>query len=95
MTKTEAQDIITKAIAAEGPIAGTLSIDAFAARTAAALDALGMLQYADVADPVQRREPTPAPIADTGAKAPASEQPPTAQPAHHAAAAWAATRQRT
>jgi hypothetical protein len=85
MTKTEAQDIITKAIAAEGPIAGTLSIDAFAQRIATALDALGMLQYADVAD-------QPAPIEPTGAKAPAAEQPPTAQPAHHA---WAQTRQRT
>jgi len=63
MTRTEAQDIITKAIAAEGPIAGTLSIDAFAARVATALDALGMLQYADVANS--------APIEPSGAKSPA------------------------
>ena len=69
MTKTEAADIITKAIAAEGPIAGTLSIDAFAQRIATALDALGMLQFCDIAEP----ETTPAPIADTGAKTPGTD----------------------
>jgi len=67
MTKTEAQDIITKAIAAEGPIAGTLSIDAFAQRIATSLDALGLLQFCDLS------EPEPAPIADTGAKSPGSD----------------------
>jgi len=56
MTRTEAADIITKAIAAEGPIAGTLSIDAFAARLATALEALGLLQFCDVAEPLTSQQ---------------------------------------
>lgn len=45
MTKDEAAAIITRAIAAEGPISGTLSIDAFAARLATALEALSLLDH--------------------------------------------------
>jgi len=72
MTRTEAQDIITKAIAAEGPIAGTLSIDAFAQRIATALDALGLLDHCamSIAPPVPGDPLGRAVIEPTGAKSP-------------------------
>jgi hypothetical protein len=67
MDRTRAAELITQALAAHGHIDHAISANGFATRLAAALDALGLLQYCDVADPVA------APIEPTGAKSPASQ----------------------
>ena len=66
MDRTKAAELISSALAAEGPSDNILSVDAFAKRMSIALDAIGMLQYADVADR--------APIEPTGAKSPSREE---------------------
>lgn len=92
-TREQAAELITSALAQAGAIDNIMSADAFAARLATALEALGMLQYADPDDAPRltkeffdraKVEHGTAPIADTGAKAPATDDAP-----------WATQRQRT
>ena len=77
MDKTRAAELITRAIAAEGPIAGTLSIDAFAQRLATGLDALGLLALVATDEGhslnLVARLQQPA-VEPTGAKSPSRDQ---------------------
>lgn len=63
ISRNQVADIITTALAtASDPIDASV----FAGRLAIALDALGLIQFCDIAEPE-------APIADTGAKTPGTE----------------------
>jgi len=56
MTKDEAAEQITAALAHAGAIDNIMSADAFAARLATALEALGLLQFCDVAEPLTSQQ---------------------------------------